>query len=407
MENLNIDIPNKALFDEKIANAKRLGSGFGIRFTKRELATIFGINDNIDEHKEILQICRNAFGEDFELIMPQYYVCLESPINPKKVAKLVIELIWQAIEKKKKTGTEIEWSKQDIYSLFEFEDTKDMPIDLLRFENAVDILDPTIKFVRHTEIGDMLYSTNEFNSVYKLFTYAGISPKTITLAWKKICDAKSGNLVRFTSNELGYIEAAELFQHRNKSYLETEIAYSVDEYFKILPPELIKETSPEFDIDNSKRFFSKIIYMGECVVKFAPYIIKCDKTIFKQNVLHHGAQAVDEMVRLITVNDEQKLSEARAARDLIIRASAGDLLINASSNDSGTIVVKPNIFTEVNFLTSLFSVTANDEKNENIALSIMRHSKEFCDDVGAVASAIGATSKAYDFATAANFFKAA
>lgn len=398
MENTFADIPNKTAILERITTAKNNGSGYGIRFSKRELASILGRNDNEQEHIDIFRLCVNVFGADFYLVMPAEYVCFEKPINLKLVAKFVVELVWHTIDERKKLGTNTEISKQDVFQMFGFADSHNMPIDLMMFENAVDTMNPEEKFVRHTANGDMLYSTNEFNSCYKFFTYAGLSPKTVASAWKKVCDAKMGNLVRFSAAEIGYTEASELFKHRTKTFNDTETAYDLDMFFRIMPNELVKETSPEFDVDKSKKFFSKIIYMGECAVKYAPYIVKCDRSIFKQNVMQHGAQAVEEAITKISRRNNNLIEEAKSAKDFIVRNSMGDLMLTESQIDGGVVIVKPTLFQDVNYLMSLFSVTANDDKNANIAIAIMRHSREFCDNVSAVATAIGATAKAYDFA---------
>lgn len=401
METNIVNIPCKNQLLERIAMAKNDGTGFGHRFQANELASLFAKPNDNENNKEILRVCRYAFGNDFDLVMPTVYATLDFPMKKELVSKIIVELVWNKIEQLRKVGGGVELTNQEVYALFGFADGKNVPVELMLFSNDIDTMDPNLKFVRHTSNGDVLYSTSEFNTVYKFFTYSGLSHKTVAMAWKKVCDAKQGNLVRFSKQEISYMEAADLFNHRTKSFNDEDVAYSVEQYFSILPAAYVKETSPDFDIDSSTKLFLKLIYLGECCVKFTPFIVRCDKEIFKQNVAKHGARAIEEMIKYLNKNDETGLNEINIAKGLMIKAGVNDFDLIPVTGDDGRemIAVKPKLFNDIEFLKTLFSATGFDEKNENIVISIMNHSKDFCADKSAVACAIGATSKAYDLAS--------
>lgn len=395
------NIPCKSQILERIELAKKEGSGFGLRFKPDELAKLFGKNNTDENNKEILRTCRFAFGENFDLVMPTVYASLDFPMKKELYTKIIVELVWNRIDLKRKTGACSELTNQEVYSQFGFVDGKNVPVELMLFSNDIDTMPPAEKFVRHTSQGNILYSTSEFNSVYKFFTYSGLSHKTVAMAWNKVQEAKNGNLVRFEKNEIGYIEAADLFNHRTKTFDDTEKAYSIEQYFNILPAEYVKETSPDFDIDSSSKLFLKLIYSGECCVKYTPFIIRCDKDIFKQNVKVHGARAIEESIKYIQKDNETALNEINIIKGFMVRAGVCDLDIVPATAEDGKemLAIKPKLFSDVEYLKTLFSATGLDEKNENVVIAIMRHSKDFCADKSAVACAIGATSKAYNLAS--------
>lgn len=392
---------NNLSISDRIAGAKADGTGVGHRLTATELVAMFGGSGDRESCKQILRECRAKYGDDFDLVMPINFVSLDFPINMKLVSRVIIEIIWDRIELKRRVGSCPELTNNEIFQMFGYDDGKNVPVDIMLFGNNIDTMKPEEKFIRRTSNGNVLYSTSEFNSVYKLFTYAGLSPKTVALAYKKVCDAKAGNLVRFDKSEISYIEASDLFNHRTKSFDDTEIAYSVEQFFNIMPTAYVKETAEDFDYENCAKFFLKLIYLGESCVKFMPMIIRCDKSIFKQSVQRHGARAVEEMIKYISKDNEQALNEIQEAQKIMIRAGLVDFDIVPAIAEDGSekIAVKPKIFSDIDTLKSVFSPTGIDEKNEQIVLSIMHHSKEFCADKVAVSCAIGATSKAYNLAS--------
>lgn len=389
---------NKIL--ERINQAKMNGSGYGLRFSDVEFLGMFGKNGDSESIKEILSKCRDAFGDDFHLIMPPSFAFAEFPVKRDIVSKIIVEIVWNKIDERKKTGSITELTNEEVYRTFGFGDGKNLPVELMLFGNDIDTMNPEEKFVRHTSSGDILYSTTEFNSVYKFFTYSGLSPKTVELAYKKVLDLRAGNLVRLSSSEIGYMEASDLFSHRTKTLGDTENVYSIEEFFSILPLSLIKETSPDFDFDASAKFFLKLTYAGTCCVKFAPYIVRYDKEFIKQNTQEYGAKALEQLIDYIPKSNETELNAINLAKGLMIRAGVPDLdIIPTNKNGQEMLMVRPKVFGDVDYLKTLFSATGDNERNEEIILVIMRNSPEFCMDKSAVAYAIGVTLKAYDLAS--------
>lgn len=404
MENSTNQVPasGKEKILEKISLAKTAGSGFGYRFSEIELLGIFGKNGNSDSIKEIVSICRNEFGEDFHLVMPPSFVFSDFPVKRDFVSKIIVEMVWNKIDEKKKSGIVLELTNEEVYRYFGFGDGKNLPVELMLFGSDIDTMNPEEKFIRHASSGDVLYSTSEFNSVYKLFTYSGLCPKTIETAYKKVCDAREGNLVRFSSSEISYMEASDLFSHRTKTFSDTETVYSMEEYFGIMPLSLVKETSPDFDIDSSIKYFLKLTYSGVCCVKFAPYIVRCDKSYIKQNVQEYGSKVIEELVGFVQKSDENEINMANLAKGLMIKAGVPDLEIlpsNNSENGQEMLMIRPKVFADVEFMKTLFSASNSAEENEAIITLIMRFSPEFCADKSAVSYAIGFTLKAYDMAS--------
>lgn len=396
------NIPCKDQILNRIEQAKVDGTGFGHRFSADDILKLFRKSDTDENRKEILRTCRFAFGDNFDLVMPVVFASLDFPMKKELYTKIIIEMVWSRIDQLRKNGALVELTNKEIYAEFGFIDGKNVPVELMLFSNDIDTMNPAEKFVRHTSTGDVLYSTSEFNAVYKFFTYSGLSHKTVAMAWDKVKEAKRGNLVRFEKHEISYMEAADLFNHRTKTFEDTENAYSIEQYFNILPAAYVKETSPDFDLDSSSKLFLKLIYSGECCVKYTPFIVRCDKDIFKQNVKVHGARAIEESIKYISKGNESALNEINIIKGLMVRAGVSDLdIVPATSADDGKemLAIKPKLFNDVEFLKTLFSASGLDEKNENIVIAIMRHSKEFRSDKSAVACAIGATSKAYNLAS--------
>lgn len=398
--NQNI-IPYKDKILERINRAKADGSGYGHRLSNVELLSVFGKNGDTESVKEIICRCRDAFGDDFDFIMPPAFVLAESPVRRDLVSKIIVELVWHKIEEQQKTGSAVTMSNEEVYRLFGFGDGENLPVELMLFSNDIDTMNPEDKFIRHASSGDVFYSTSEFNGVYKFFTYSGLSPKIVEMAYKKVCDARAGNLVRFSSTEIGFLEASDLYCHRTKSFADNEVAYRVEEFFNIMPASLVQETSPDFNYEASLKFFSKLIYAGECCVKFTPFIVCCDKTVFKQNVFVHGAEAIKEMIRIVPKSNQVQIEKMKQIKSLMIRAGVLDFEMTEIRNANGQefFMAKPLLFKDIQFLTSLFSITSSDEKNVEIVLEIMRLSPEFCADVFAVSNAINVTIKAYDLAS--------
>jgi len=68
-----------------------------------------------------------------------------------------------------------------------------------------------------------------------------------------------------------------------------------------------------------------------------------------------------------------------------------------SPSDPSRVIVKPTIFDDVDLFKTFFSPTDREEKAEKLVISILNHSKKFCEDIGAMANAIGVTTRAIEY----------